>query len=103
MNYDKGYFESPEFREILKKYEQANQLNTTPYYGVDELIDLFSYFIYIEKLEEAAKILSTSRRLHPDSLENTKMEVLPFVIGGALAVAALGVTGAIVLKKRKRS
>lgn len=75
MNYDKGYFESPEFREILKKYEQANQLNTTPYYGVDELIDLFSYFIYIEKLEEAAKILSTSRRLHPDSLENTKMEV----------------------------
>ena len=75
MNYDKGYFESPEFREILKKYEQANQLNTTPYFGVDELIDLFSYFIYIEKQEEAAKILSASKRLHPNSQENTKMEV----------------------------
>ena len=75
MNYDKGYFDSPEFREILKKYEQANRLNTTPYLGVDELIDLFSYFISIDKPEEASNILVITRQLHPGTQECTKMEI----------------------------
>lgn len=75
MNYDKGYFDSPEFREILKKYEQASRLNTTPYLGVDELIDLFSYFISIDKPNEATDILSITKQLHPGTAECTKMEV----------------------------
>lgn len=75
MNYDKGFFDSPEFRETLKRYEQADRLNTTPYFGVDELIDLFSYFIYIDKQEEAARIAEMSKCLHPDSQENIKMEI----------------------------
>ena len=75
MNYDKGFFDSPEFRETLKKYEQAIRLNTTPYLGVDELIDLFSYFISIDKPEEAESILSITKRLHPGVQECTKMEV----------------------------
>lgn len=75
MSYDKGYFDSPEFHEILKKYEQANRLNTTPYLGVDELIDLFSYFISIDRQEEATDILTITRRLHPGTPECTKMEV----------------------------
>ncbi len=75
MNYDKGFFDSPEFRDTLKKYEQANRLNTTPYFGVDELIDLFSYFIYIDNQEEATAISSITKRMHPDSQECTKMEI----------------------------
>ena len=75
MNYDKGFFDSPEFRETLKKYELAIRLNTTPYLGVDELIDLFSYFISIDKPEEAENILSITKRLHPGVQECTKMEV----------------------------
>ncbi|MBR2318247.1 MAG: tetratricopeptide repeat protein [Bacteroidaceae bacterium] len=75
MNYDKGFFDSPEFRETLRRYEQANQLNTTPYFGVDELIDLFSYFIYIDNQEEAAKISNITKHLHPGSSECTKMEI----------------------------
>ena len=75
MNYDKGYFDSPEFREILNKYEQANRLNTTPYLGVDKLIDLFSYFISIDKPEEATKVHSITSRLHPGTQECTKMEI----------------------------
>ena len=75
MNYDKGFFDSPEFRETLKKYEQANQLNTTPYLGVDELIDLFSYFLSTDKPEEADKVRSIATRLHPGTPECTKMEV----------------------------
>lgn len=75
MNYDKGFFDSPEFRETLKKYEQADKLNTTPYFGVDELIDLFSYFIYIDNQDEAEKVSSITRRIHPDSQECAKMEI----------------------------
>ncbi len=75
MNYDKGYFDSPEFRELLNRYEQANRLNTTPYLGVDELIDLFSYFISIDKPDEASNILSLTTRLHPGTPECTKMEI----------------------------
>ena len=75
MNYDKGYFDSPEFRNTLKRYEQANRLNTTPYMGVDELIDLFSYFISIEKPEEAENILLITKRLHPGAQEYTKMQI----------------------------
>lgn len=75
MNYDKGYFDSPEFRETLRKYEQAIRLNTTPYLGVDESIDLFSYFISIDKPEEATNILVIARQLHPETQECTKMEI----------------------------
>ena len=75
MNYDKGYFDSPEFRELLNRYEQANRLNTTPYLGVDELIDLFSYFISIDKPDEASSIMSLTTRLHPGTPECTKMEI----------------------------
>ena len=75
MNYDKGFFDSPEFRETLKKYEQASRLNTTPYLGVDELIDLFSYFISTERAEEATNILTLTKRLHPGTQECVKMEI----------------------------
>ena len=75
MNYDKGYFDSPEFRDTLKRYEQANRLNTTPYLGVDELIDLFSYFISIDKPEEAENILAITKRLHPSTQECIKMQI----------------------------
>lgn len=75
MNYDKGYFDSPEFRETLKRYEQAVRLNTTPYLGVDELIDLFSYFISIDKGEDAEDILSIAKRLHPGTPESIKIEI----------------------------
>lgn len=75
MNYDKGYFDSPEFREMLKRYEQARRLNTTPYLGVDELADLFSYYISMEKFDDAVELLTVTARIHPGTPEITKMEI----------------------------
>ena len=75
MNYDKGYFDSPEFREILKRYEQARRLNTTLYFGIDELTDLFSYCLSIDKQDEAREIFSLAKRLHPSSPECNKLEI----------------------------
>ncbi len=36
MNNDKGYFDSPEFRELLKRYEQARENNAGTYFGAEE-------------------------------------------------------------------
>lgn len=75
MNYDKGYFDSPEFRGLLMKYEQAMKIGTTPYMGVDELTDILSYYLSIDRPEAAEEVLATAKRLHPSTPECTKMEI----------------------------
>ena len=75
MNYEKGYFDSPEFRELLKRYEQAKAINMHTYYAIDELVDLLSYFLYIERCDEGEDILKIARQLHPSAPENAKMEI----------------------------
>lgn len=75
MNYDKGYFESPEFRELLRKYEQAKAMNMHTYFGIDELVDLLSYYLYIDRCDEAEEIFTAAKQLHPAAPEITKMEI----------------------------
>ena len=75
MNYDKGYFDTPEFRELLKRYEQAKAMNTSTYFGIDEFADLLSYYLYAENHSEAEEILSMAKQLHPSATETKKMEV----------------------------
>lgn len=75
MNYDKGYFESPEFRDLQNRYEQARRMGAIPYFGVDELVDLFSYFISMERYDDASAILDATRQMHPATAEITKMEI----------------------------
>jgi hypothetical protein len=50
MNYDKGYFESPEFRELLAKYENSTRLGINSYFGIDEFVDLLSYYLSVDKV-----------------------------------------------------
>lgn len=75
MNYDKGFFDSPEFRELLKRYEQAKTDGTRPYLGVDDLVDLMSYYLFIEREEEAETVLNEAKSLHPTAPETIKMEI----------------------------
>ena len=75
MNYDKGFFETPEFRELLKKYEQARAMNVFPYFGIEELVDLLSYYLFIDKCDCAEEVLNMARQLHPGAPENAKMEI----------------------------
>ena len=75
MNYEKGYFDTPEFRGLLKRYEQAKSINMHSYYAIDELVDLLSYFLFLEKCNEAEEVLKIARSIHPAAPENTKMEI----------------------------
>ena len=75
MNYEKGYFDTPEFRELLKRYEHAKAMNMHSYYAIDELVDLLSYYLYVEKHDEAEQILKIAGQIHPAAPENAKMEI----------------------------
>lgn len=75
MNYDKGFFDSPEFRELLKKYTHARAMGIQQYFGIEEFVDLVSYFLFMEKYNEAAATLAEAKHLHPTAPECTKMEI----------------------------
>ena len=87
MNYDKGYFESPEFRELLARYEKSRQLGISSYFGIDEFVDLLSYHLSIDKSDEAAAIIDAASRLHPTAPENIKMGIKLLLYNGEPAKA----------------
>ena len=75
MNYDKGYFESSEFRELLAKYEKSIKLGISSYFGIDEFVDILSYYLSVDKSDEAIGVIDAAKHLHPTAPENTKMEI----------------------------
>ena len=75
MNNDKGYFETPEFRALLRKYEQMKQENSGLYFETDQLTDILSYYLFHEKTQEVEEVYTLAKRLHPGSPEITKMEI----------------------------
>lgn len=74
MNYDKNNFDTPEFRELLKKYEQASAMNMSIYLGIDEFAEILSYYLYQDKTEKAEEVLDMAKALHPTADECIKME-----------------------------
>ena len=58
MNNDlSSYFEDPEFKDILAKYEGMVESHTPTYFEADELADLADYFIHIGDEEESDKVI----------------------------------------------
>ncbi len=75
MNNDKGFFDTPEFLRLLKKYEQSRRDNSCCYFESDQLSDILSYYLYHEKTAEVEEVYAIAKRLHPGSPEVTKMEI----------------------------
>lgn len=82
MNYDKEYYESPEFRELMKRYEEAVEQHSIPYFGINELADLLAYGLATGKLELAANVLAIAKNLHPNTPDCIKMEVKCLIANG---------------------
>lgn len=73
MSNNRGYFDTGEFRELLKKYEKAKQENATPYFAIEEFADLMSYYLSEEEVGKAFEVLEISKHLYHEARENIKM------------------------------
>ena len=60
MNYDmSSYFEDPEFKEALAKYEGMVENHTPAYFEADELIDIAEYYTLKGRHKDADYIPKT--------------------------------------------
>ena len=58
MNYDmSSYFEDPEFKEALAKYEGMVESHTPAYFEADELIDIAEYYASKGRHKDADKAI----------------------------------------------
>lgn len=62
-----SYYDSQEFRDILKKYEQALSEGTFIYMDADELTDIAEYYMTRGQENCANKAIQMAVALHPDS------------------------------------
>lgn len=69
MDEGKRYFDSEEFKDILKKYEQMRAENICSYFETDELTNLLIHYLYYEKYSEAEALYTYAKRLHPTDKE----------------------------------
>ncbi|MBQ8520488.1 MAG: tetratricopeptide repeat protein [Bacteroides sp.] len=64
-----SYFEEPEFKEILAKYEGMVENHTPVYFDAEDLTDISDYYIYRGKDKEADQAMEYSLQLHPDDID----------------------------------
>ena len=60
-----NYFNSPEFKETLDRYESSLQKAHPEYFGSDELADIAEYYYNNGKTKEATDVLDYAIQLHP--------------------------------------
>ena len=70
MNYDmSSYFEDPEFKEALAKYEGMVESHTPAYFEADELIDIAEYYASKGRHKDADKAIDLTLQLHPENTD----------------------------------
>ena len=65
-----SYFEDPEFKDILAKYEGMVESHTPVYLDAEDLVDIADYYMSIGYEEEADKVIDYSLQLHPDDTDS---------------------------------
>lgn len=66
---DQSYFEEPEFKESLKKYESALRNGSPIYMDADELTDIAEYYMIRHQESRANDAISLAVQLHPQSVD----------------------------------
>lgn len=64
-----SYFEEPEFKQLLTRYEGMIKNHTPIYFDAEELTELADYYIFIGNEEEADKIVEYSLKLYPNNTD----------------------------------
>ncbi|HBC28329.1 MAG TPA: hypothetical protein DC006_01315 [Prevotellaceae bacterium] len=66
---DEEYFRSPEFRELLGRYEHAVARREPVYMEADELTDIAEYYMAMERGQDADRVIALAQALHPGSVD----------------------------------
>ena len=70
MNNDlSSYFEDPEFKEALEKYEGMVKNHTPAYFDADELTDIAEYYASKGRQIEAEAAIDFALQLHPNDTD----------------------------------
>lgn len=64
-----SYFEEPEFKKTLAKYEGMTDDNAPAYFDADELTDIAEYYATLGREKEADEAIGLALRLHPNDTD----------------------------------
>lgn len=66
---DLSFFQEPEFRQSLVKYEKMKRDGNTGYFEADELTDIAEYYMVHDNEQEANEAISLALQMHPRSTD----------------------------------
>ena len=88
MNNDlSSYFEDPEFKNILAKYEGMVNDHTSIYFDAEELTDIAEYYASQNREAEADKAIDFALMLHPSNTDALVFKARSLCIKGKLKEA----------------
>lgn len=88
MNNDlSSYFEDPEFKELLAKYEGMATSHTPTYFDAEELTDIAEYYASQGDEQKAEEAIDFALRLHPTNTDALVFKSRSLCIKGKLSEA----------------
>ena len=88
MNNDmSSYFEDPEFKDLLAKYEGMAKSHTPTYFDAEELTDIAEYYAGLGEEEKAEKAIDFALHLHPTNTDALVFKSRSLCIKGKLSEA----------------
>ena len=81
------YFDKPEFRSLLARYEEMVTSDQSYYFEVTELTDIAEYYAMQNDSERAEAALDYALRLHPENIDALIFKARARLINGHLAEA----------------
>ena len=77
-----SYFEDPEFKESLARYEGMVESHTPAYFEADELTDIAEYYASEGRHKDADKAIDLAIQLHPDDMDALILRARSLILKG---------------------
>ena len=66
MSSSTSYYNDPEFKRVLRRYEEARAGGQSVYLDADDFADIVDYYLSRDRLDEADSCVAYALTLHPD-------------------------------------
>jgi len=85
LDEDLKYFEEPEFKDILAKYEEARESGTFIYLDADEFTDIAEYYAMVAQDDaKADEVIELALEIHPGAVDPQIFRARQFMLKGDL-------------------